>query len=720
MAWANQARRNVAFANGDQNPNPIGAPIMVNNNPVNTLQGDNRSLMYQTNEIEPIIRTLSSYMTRSKPGITASASKHLPNYENIAKVAEKVHDAKYELDNEAQNSTDAAFWALTTGTIFGKDYWDYSLGSDHEVQVPEEQLQIDPNTGQPIPVEPTIEKTGNNATAILTALTVGLDHSVTDFEQQPYIYESYIMDVEWAREAFDQDKPGYTGLAASIQEDGVVADTMSLFEEMKFSIPYISTGSGIVPTSKGKCLVSEWYVKPNREFPKGRMIIKAGGKMVYLSTPEIGSPYFLPMDVPVWHPYSVFKYEPYVGRFLGKSLVEQLIPLQMRLNEINGAILENANTMAKPNIMAAIGQLKRGIMNGKGANIYTYQQVPGTNPPFILEGAPLPSQFFQERQNIIDQMVRIAGTNFVMQGQSPTGVTAASAISQLLENANTQHSGMMLMWEKFHEQRFTKKLRIVHKFNIYPDKTLNKKLADITENCLDTQVQDFIGAQDLAEDTTLKITAMSMTPKSEIAKSQSYMDLAGKGMLDPRLPEPSPTGEKLRAQLLEKMGLEPLDSDDSIELKKAKWENSRLLQGNPVQVSEYDNSAVHLPTHIGQIQDPNFLENASPEIFGAFQTHIQEHKAFDLEKQQEEMNQQAQMQLQAQMSAIAGQSPPGGEGMPPLPPGNGAMPPPMPEGAPMMQQATKFYRLVGVTDYLTTDHVMVKEKIKCWKNKQKA
>lgn len=657
LSWANQARRNVAFANGDQNPNPIGAPIMINNQPVNTLSGESRASTYLTNEIEPIIRTLSSYMTRSKPDIKALASKDTPDHENVAKVAEKVNDAKYDLDNEAENSSNAAFWALTTGTVFGKDYWDYSLGSD--VSVPQyddnEQVIIDPNTGEPVV---KVESSGNNATAILTPFTVGLDHSVTNFDEQPYIHEDYIMDVDWARQAFDQDKPGYTGLARSIQEDGAVTDTIALFEQMKYSIPYISTGAGILPTTKGKCLINEWYVRPNKQFPKGRMIIKAGGKIVYISDADMGSPYFLKMDNPVWHPYTCFKYEPYVGRFLGKSLVEQLIPLQMRLNEINGSILENANTMAKPNIMAAIGQLKRGIMNGKGANIYTYQHVPGAVPPFVLQGTPLPPQFFQERQNIIDQMVRIAGTNFVMQGQAPSGVTAAAAISQLLENANTQHSNMMLMWEKFHEKRFTKKLRIIHKFNIYPDKTLNQKLKDITNNCLDTQVNDFVGATDLADGINLKIEPMSMVPKSDVAKNQSYLDLSKEGLLSPQLREPTPAGDKMRAQLLEKLGLETLDSEESTELKKAKWENSRMLQGQIAEVSEYDNSAIHLPCHIGQIQDPQFLEKATPEIYDLFAQHIQAHRDQDLQKQQEQMNQQAMMQLQAQKNALANTMPP--------------------------------------------------------------
>jgi len=200
-------------------------------------------------------------------------------------------------------------------------------------------------------------------------------------------------------------------------------------------------------------------------------------------------------------------------------------------------------------------------------------------------------------------------------------------------------------------------------------------LAEITENCLDVQVNDFIGAQDLADGINLKIQAMSMVPKSEVSKNQTYLDLGKQGLMPPQMSEPSPAGDKLRDQLFERLGLETFDSDQGIELQKAKWENNLMLQGNPAAVSEYDQSIIHLPCHIAQIQDPNFLEKATPEIYDLFQAHIQEHKQADLKAQQEQMNQEANMQLEAQKQALMGAA----SGMPQ---GGTPMPPPMPEQGP--------------------------------------
>lgn len=630
--WARVAKRCVAFANGDQNPTPQGAPVMVNNQPVQA-RVDNRGNTYQTNEIEPIIRTLTSYMTRSRPAIEANAAGETDEDKAIARVAEKVAEAKYDLDNEYQHSRMAAFWSLAVATIFRKDYWDYSLGY-YVPQVDIDGQQVgDETTGEPVYSD---QKTGNNAVGILTALSVTVDHSIMDFYRMPYVAECYVMDVDWAREAFDQNLPGYTGKAKDIKEDGYIADTIQTFEEMKFAVPYFSSGK---VKSKGKCLIREWCVRPNREYPQGRLIIQAGSETVYMTPPGGDNPYFNPFEPIMWHGMTSFTLEPYIGRFLGKSIVEQLVPLQMRLNEINGAILENANTLAKPNLTAVEGQLKKGITNGRGANIYTYRLIPGAPAPSAVAGIPLPQQFFNEKQQIIDQMVRIAGTNFVMSGQTPTGVTAASAINQLLENASSQQSDMMLAWQRFHEEAYTKKLRLIHKFNKFPDQSLNRRLRMITQETNEFQTMIFIGARDLSDGVNVKIQSGSMIPKSQAVKNDGYKELAQANALSPYMMEDSPRGEKIRQQVMEKMGLEPLDSEESSDYKKAKWENVRMMRGEPVMVERYDNAAVHLPIHIAKRQDPRFLESATEEQINTLDNHIAEHEAIEQQKQMAQMPQ---------------------------------------------------------------------------------
>lgn len=646
--WAKQTRKCVAFANGDQLYDfSAGSGISVNHQP--PVKRDGRDPKgYVGSEIEPIMKTLVSYMTRARPGVDITSLSRDDDSKNTANISEKVMNAKYDLDDELGNSMQASYWALASGTVFSKDFWDPTLGQYIAEVDGEGNIITDPETGGAV----YSKKSGNNSVAMLSGLSVTLDHSVTDPRRLPYIGDSYITDVDWAKEAYDRNEPGYTGKLGGIQEDNGLSDSMQILETMKYSVPYLTKGGQ--ETSKGKTLMREMFLPPNKEYQKGRMIVSAGQEIVYITNPEEGSPYYLELETTEWHPYEIFRYELYLGRFLGKGLVEQLIPLQMRLNEINKAILINANTIARPRIMCTSDQIPLGTLAGDKM-ILRYMHTPGVREPYVLQGSPLPQQFFSERQAIIDEMVRIAGTNFVMQGQPPTGVTAASAISQLLENSNTQHSGMMGAWEKFHERRFTKKLRFLHKFHKYPDRQLDRYVKTLVKDALDTEVHDFIGQRDLSDGVVLKIQGGSMTPKSDAVRRDTFKDFAKEGWLGPGVGEDTPRGVEIREQLLEKFGEKSLDTIESVHVKKAKWENDRITQGKPVQVDMLDNDAVHLEVHTAKRLDPLFIENAKPEIMQAEDEHIAGHQA--QQKQKEMQAQQEQMQAQMQQMQMSAPGP---------------------------------------------------------------
>jgi hypothetical protein len=480
---------------------------------------------------------------------------------------------------------------------------------------------IDPETGK-VKVKQT--KTGDSDVAILTPLSMSFDWSVTDTSEDtwPWIMESYLMPIEWIKSAFDRSEPGYTGKAKDVVEGGGIGNSLSVLEQMKYATPF-TYGLGAKINTKGKALVQEMYIQPTQEFPKGRMVIKAGGLVMYDSGQE-GSPYFFQSRQVMWHPYTMFQYSPYIGRVLGKGLVETLIPQQMRLNEINGAIIFNANTLAKVDIIAEENQLKRGVVNGMGGNIYTFRSTPSGFVPTKWPGVALPQQFFNEKQSLIDQMVRESGTNFVMQGQPPTGVTASSAIEQLLENANSQQSDMIISWEKFHERGFTKKARIIRNFAKLPMEDVVDYLRTINRDNLDMEIKSFTG-QDMGDGWLIKVESGSMVPKSEKFKRNLYTELAKNGVLGP-ITEDSPRGVRLRKELLKKFGEKGFDVDDSADVEKAEWENQRMLKGLPVEVWEKDIHPIHLSCHIQKMKDPKFLERASDEVKVAYDNHIKQHE----------------------------------------------------------------------------------------------
>lgn len=625
--WSRVAKKCTNYANGDQTIDQDSTSTWLNGQPIWNQFSIAQPSQLNVNEIEPIIRTLVSYLTRARPTISAKTI----NYQNVsaksvAKVAEDVANAKYDLDDEANLSIEAAMWMLTVGTVFGKDYWDPSAGGYSEGK-----------------------KTGNNIAKILTPFTLSTDWSCSSFTDIPYIFENNIVDVDWLKGVYANESPGFTNDLEGMIEGEWGDESLTRYEQFKTSVPYMGNNGEI--KRKGKVLMTEFFVAPNDNFQQGRMLVFGGGKLLF-ATPEGGeNPYYLGVmgQQPAWHPYTMAVYEKYLGRILGKSLVEQLLPIQMRINEIWSTIIENANTIGKPNIIAAEKQLKKGVLTGDGFRLYTYQPMPGASEPHAFDGIPLPSQFFNELGQLSNKMVQIAGTNFVMQGQAPTGVTAASAISQLLENASTQNAPINQRFQRFHEERFTKKLRVIKKYQYFPDNELNIVLKGIAKEEYRSTSQIFVGAEDLADNVDVKIESSSMIPKSEQAKSEALLDLINKNFFGPILQDDSPKAQAIREQVLEQLGLEPLLTEESVDMKKAKWENERMLLMQPVEVSPRDINPIHISVHRELLQNPDFLENASDKIKVAVDDHLTAHEQaqakIDLQNQQMQQQQAAQEQM---------------------------------------------------------------------------
>lgn len=627
----------VNFSNGNQFYDSFSDTNVTSNGQFTRGPGtDSRQQIYITNEIEPVVRTLVSFMTRQEPSISAYASGRSGSSENRAKMAERLIQAKYDIDQENKVSRNVAHWGIVLGSVFRKDFWDTSAGANYSVPKYDELgAAVVDAEGKTVN---QYQKTGMNGVSILTPFSMDMDWSVTDFEDQPWVRENYFADRDWALENFLKEEKGYfrdnlktleTGKYSGVQNGG----PLSYLENLKYAAPLYRTGASPVEGNKNKVLVSEIYIRPSASWERGRMLTLINGSLVYDSPKDQGSPYYFPYEDAMWNPYTDFIFEPWIGRMLGKGIVEQLIAIQMRLNEINGAILENANTVAKVDILTPEGSLRRGVMNGRGGNIYTYKHRPNVPAPVKWEGTPLPRQFFEERQLLIDTIVRISGTRFVMNGEAPKGVTAAAALQQLLNSSQDQQSDLMKEWERFHQRAYTKKLRIIRNFNKVPDEKVINYMRQINEDALDMEIKDFIG-EDIGSGVTIKIEPGSMIPKNTAMVRDQYLKYAEIGLLG-ELKDPSLSGVRLRSELMQRLGEKDLDSSITVEMEKARWENERIKKKLPILVNVFDNDEVHLAEHIEMYQTPRFIEKASMAMKTELMNHINSHKASAEKKAQD-------------------------------------------------------------------------------------
>jgi len=400
--------------------------------------------------------------------------------------------------------------------------------------------------------------------------------------------------------------------------------------------------------------------------PLGRQIVLAGQTVLY-DGPAKGYD---------WHPYTHCGYEPFLGRFWYKSLVEQLIPLQRRMNEINGAFLENAQTMANPQWLVPEGTVDVGAISGQHGLRIPWKPQPHNQKPERQQGVPLPPQYFNERQALSDKMVMIAGSNAVMSGGQPTGITAAAALQLLLENAQSQHGTLINQWEAFIERSQTKKIQNFQRHCREPRKDIIQYLKKLDKDLVQVDLESITG-DELEDNVTVSIEAGSSIPKSQAAKQSQLMQFAPMGVLGDIVNDPV-----TRQQFLSEFGIKEFDKTNNAEWEKIKWENSCLLKGETPFPSNYDKHELHSAYHKAETQKPSFIENQPGNIKQAFAEHIAWH---------DEQIKNAQLQ-QMQMQQGAPQGPPPGTptaGPPALPPDQG--PPPEMQGGPEMMAAYKVY-----------------------------
>lgn len=588
--------------------------------------------MYITNEIEPIVRTLVAFLTRNKP----QAKSYPTTQEDLVAVrrarnAQLVFDAKWDVDQEYAQYVLCAYWMLVTGNVFRKDYWDVSQRP--KVTAPDATpFALVPSTEGKDGPTPTYW--GDTERAVLSGFQMAVDFNVTEFAAASWVMEYSLQAIDWVRTQFNQDLPGFTRLVDHVEPDSDFGRALEMDLELRYDTH--RHGYGSKPKTDDMVVLKEFYQEPhpampwNRDptaAPRGRMVVATRSVLLY----DGPSPYR-------WHPYTFMGYEPYLGRFWRKSLVEQLIPLQRRLNEINGTILENAQTMAAPQWLVPENTTKHGVFWGKPGTIVRYVPHPSGARPERLDGVPLPLQFFNERSMILDTMVRIAGTNAIMQGNAPAGVSAASALQMLLENAQSQYGTLINQWEKFIEDSQTKKLQNFARFCRENRADLIDYLKRLTHDLIELDIESLTG-DDLDDNVNVVIEAGSSIPKSEAAKQAQISELGKQGVLGDIVHDPL-----ARAQYLQQFGLQDFDRKSNSEYEKIQWEHARMLKGMSPFPSEFDQHPLHLPEHIALVQKPSFIENASDEVKALTMTHIQWHQQQVAEAEQ---RQQQQMMEQA-------------------------------------------------------------------------
>ena len=599
-----------------------------------------------TNYIFPIVNAIVSLLSRNRPQFRIVENSDKAEDVNRAKLADALIDAKYEIDKELQKHIWAMKCACITGHVYRKDWWDttglqtvkfktdekeetynseysdteevkdrYKDGKEEQKKVTKKLNKEEEETD-----EVTEVPLGDNAVSMLTPFQMLIDYqnAISGLDESMYIGDVGVQDIDHIKAKYEQTGKGFTGLSSKVTAEKDLSLRMDYFERRKGSATK-GWGYGDKPSDNNSTVLIEMYIRPDKKHKKGLFIVCAGDICVYASE----SPYTYGDGVN-WHPYSEFKYDEDPFRHYGISVVEQIVPLNKRINAIDSLTIYNRKTMASPQWVIPHGSLTpEQYPTGAPGQLIPAKVVNG-QVPFKVHGSSLDSSVFEERKNVVQEMYVISGVNEILVGSQPSGVGTATALQILLEQTNNKFAPILQRLSKFIEEGQTKKANLIRRKYKEPRKDLINRIKAMNKDSLEVEIDDLFTGEALGDNLDVRVEGESMMPRSSIVEQSRIMDMINMQLYGDITPAGNPQGN---AEIMRKLGMPDIPQQGSKDLARAQWENDLIRQSkfDEVEVLPTDEHVIHFKTIKDEIDRPEFYESNEEEVIEAYWKHLLEH-----------------------------------------------------------------------------------------------
>jgi hypothetical protein len=371
------------------------------------------------NIIEPRIRTEIAKTGASHPSATVAPASDDDDDIQAAQAAQAVWEwFDQSTDFHVKVFNQANYWRAVCGVGFAKIYYDHDKVDTAATELAKKRFLAEmaaaaeaPAMGlppqPPAPVRGKIVGQHVNPFNLYVA-----DHSITDLQEQPYIFHTYPMPVGEAKMRY----------AAYVEDPDWNPGHVEVDESTRANLRRTTSAGKQNPDTT---MVMETWIRPGVEprFPRGGVVITIGDEIVAMSKEKF--------------PYDFEKYPFAVltgienGRFYRRSLVESLIPLQADFNKTAGLIMQTKNQMANQGFFYDSGSLDpRKITNQIGQWIGTDVSF---RRPEAIPTKEIPQYVIQWMQQLSTLTDDISGQHQVSRAIAPGADTAASAIQILQE-----------------------------------------------------------------------------------------------------------------------------------------------------------------------------------------------------------------------------------------------------------------------------------------------
>lgn len=549
---------NLSFLLGQQY---VGLPEGVLNNSIVQKAPSKGRVRTTENLILPAMRAEIARLLRSRPAGTTLPMGDDPEDIEAAAASDDLLQAVRRDCNREEITEEAVSWALNSGTGHIGVSWDPQAVDIHGVQ-------------------------GDFTFRALSPFEIAVPRlRESNIEKQPYVMVTKLYELDEIEDTWGvRPSPDADGTALALDDR-----VSSIVRGHHNQDPSRLFGGTRADQYDVKCaVVKETWIKPSRMAPDGAVLITAGGSVLDL------------VPWPKWtkgrYPFSKIEYVHVSGSYWGRSLIEDLIPIQRRHNRANSIVVETMNLYAMLGIAAPKNSRVKGILGGRGMLVET--PLGSTQPALNIQPPPVGDLPFREIDNTRQAFRDISSQHEVSKGHTPPNVRSGSAIN-LLKEIDDSSSTMALRSIERSEEKISR-----HVLEIVKQHWDEPRMVIVLGKDQDIERRSFLSGQDIGGQYVVQTG--SAWPYSKAEKIESVRQLWMDQLIGPE-------------EALEHMDLGVTSST----ILRRRNEDKRHARRENQKFEEL--TAVGSD---GQADIPSMIERAralAPEMWHNHQAHIEEH-----------------------------------------------------------------------------------------------
>ena len=549
------------------------------------------------NHIAPIYDMRYAKLSKIKPEINILPATNDERDKQSAKVSKKIYQSvknKLGIDSKVNQ---AIKWSEVCGTVFYKIVWNSSIG----------QVVGKDEIGKPI-------KSGEIEFSVVSPFEIYPDSPVCEsLDECQSLIHAKAYTVKQIKSMYGIDVKGERVNTYSLDNVSVGIGGLGFNGTVPKIIECVKNDSAIV---------IERYVRPNSEYPNGRLTIIAGEQLVY----DDELPFMVGNDRQRDFPFVRQTSIEEPGCFWGTSVIERLIPVQRAFNAVKNRKHEFINRLSLGVLSVEDGSVDLDNLEDEGlcpGKVLVYRQ--GSNQPKYLESESLPSGLSDEENSLLDEFNKISGVNDLLSTGSISSSISGTALELLISQDETRLNASVESIKVATRDIADKILKLYKQFAVFP------RLARIIGENGQIEMFYFSSSDVSSDDIEIENQTDSLQTLSQ--RREMIFSLLENGILKDKDGQLS---NRMKSKILEMLGMgiwENAQDINELHIKKADNENLKMMDGINCKPSVIDSHDLHINEHIAFMLGEDFekAKNKNIKIEELFLEHIKEHKKLEKE-----------------------------------------------------------------------------------------